>query len=113
MPNHSAGALDGIFGALSDATRRAVLERLCAGPAAVGEMAQAFDMALPSFTQHLHVLEGCGLVESRKDGRVRTYRLTPAPLRSAERWMTDRRRLWETRLDQLDRYLQTMKEKKR
>jgi DNA-binding transcriptional ArsR family regulator len=112
MPNY-VGALDDVFGALSDPTRRAVLERLCAGPAAVGEMARAFDMALPSFTQHLQVLEGCGLVESRKDGRVRTYRLTPAPLRPAERWMADRRKLWETRLDQLDRYLQTMKEKKR
>jgi DNA-binding transcriptional ArsR family regulator len=78
-------------------------------------MASAFDMALPSFTQHLRVLEDCGLVQSRKDGRVRTYRLTPRPLQAAERWMTDRRKLWETRLDQLDRYLATMamKEKKR
>jgi DNA-binding transcriptional ArsR family regulator len=115
MPNYVPARLDHVFGALSDPTRRAVVERLCAGPAAVGEMASAFDMALPSFTQHLRVLEDCGLVQSRKDGRVRTYRLTPRPLQAAERWMTDRRKLWETRLDQLDRYLATMamKEKKR
>jgi DNA-binding transcriptional ArsR family regulator len=111
MPNYS-GRLDAVFGALSDPTRRAVLERLTSGPAAVGEMAVSFDMALPSFTQHLQVLEGCGLVESRKEGRVRTYRLTPQPLEKAERWMADRRKVWETRLDQLDRYLITLKEKK-
>jgi DNA-binding transcriptional ArsR family regulator len=111
MPNYSGG-LDRVFGALSDPTRRAVLERLTRGPAAVGEMAHSFEMALPSFTQHLQVLEGCGLVESHKEGRVRTYRLTPQPLEKAFRWMTDRRKVWETRLDQLDRYLVTLKEKK-
>jgi DNA-binding transcriptional ArsR family regulator len=111
MPNHSA-RLDGVFSALADPTRRAVIARLCDGPAAVSDLARPFAMALPSFTQHLGVLERCGLVQSSKEGRVRTYRLEPRALAPAERWMLDRRKLWEIRLDQLDRYLETLKEKK-
>jgi DNA-binding transcriptional ArsR family regulator len=87
-----------------------VLSRLSAGPAAVSELARGFDMALPSFTQHLDVLEECGLARSRKVGRVRTYRLVPQPLRAAERWMAQQRALWERRLDQLDAYLLKLKE---
>lgn len=82
-----------------------MLERLSGGGAAVSELAAPFDMALPSFLQHLVVLESCGLVESEKAGRVRTYRLTPEPLRAAEGWMSQQRALWERRLDQLDGYL--------
>jgi DNA-binding transcriptional ArsR family regulator len=104
--------LDRVFNALADPTRRAVLERLCAGPAPVGELAQPFAMALPSFTQHLNVLEGCGLVRSEKNGRVRTYQLAPKPLQAAEHWMVAQRMMWETRLDQLDNYLKKMKGKK-
>ena len=74
MPNN-AKRLDRVFRALGDPTRRAVLGRLSSGPAAVSELAQPFDMALPSFTQHLAVLEECGLVRSRKTGRVRTCQL--------------------------------------
>ena len=102
--------LDRVFRALGDPTRRAVLSRLCTGPAPVSELARSFDMALPSFAQHLDVLEECGLVRSRKVGRVRTYRLVPQPLRVAERWMTQQRALWERRLDQLDSYLLQLKE---
>ena len=76
----------------------------------MSELAQPFEMALPSFTQHLEVLESCGLVRSRKAGRVRTYRLSPKPLSLAEHWMKKQRALWEKRLDQLDDYLKTMKE---
>jgi DNA-binding transcriptional ArsR family regulator len=76
----------------------------------VSELARASDMALPSFTQHLDVLERCGLVRSRKVGRVRTYRLVPQPLKAAERWMAQQRALWERRLDQLDKYLLQLKE---
>jgi DNA-binding transcriptional ArsR family regulator len=68
-------------------------------------------MALPSFTQHLAVLEDVGMVASRKEGRVRTYRLTPRPLQSAEDWMTAQHRLWERRLDRFDEYVQALKEK--
>jgi len=109
MPNQQIH-LDQVFRALGDPTRRAVLSRLSAGSAAVSELARAFDMALPSFTQHLGVLERCGLVRSRKVGRVRTYRLVPQPLKAAERWMAQQRALWERRLDQLDTYLLQLKE---
>ena len=112
MPNQSI-QLDRVFYALADPTRRAVLERLSDRPAPVSELAQPFDMALPSFTQHLNVLEDCGLVRSQKTGRVRTYQIAPQPLKAAERWMVKHRAMWETRLDQLDDYLNTMKEKER
>jgi DNA-binding transcriptional ArsR family regulator len=112
MPNQSI-QLDRVFYALADPTRRAVLERLSNRPAPVSELAQPFDMALPSFTQHLNVLEDCGLVRSQKTGRVRTYQIAPQPLKVAERWMVKHRAMWETRLNQLDDYLNTMKEKKR
>jgi DNA-binding transcriptional ArsR family regulator len=104
--------LNRVFHGLADPTRRAVLERLGKGPAAVSELAEPFNMALPSFLQHLDVLEDCGLVKSRKAGRVRTYRLTPQPLRLAEGWLEKQRALWTCRLDQLDAYLADLKEKK-
>ena len=109
MPNQQA-QLDRLFHALGDPTRRAVVQRLGRGPAAVGELAQPFKMALPSFMQHLAALEKCGLVTSRKQGRSRIYRLEPKPLEAAEKWMNEQRALWETRLDQLDSYLLQMKE---
>jgi len=68
-------------------------------------------MALPSFIQHLAVLEGCGLVRSRKSGRVRTFQLVPQPLEAAESWMAEQRALWERRLDQLDNFLKDLKER--
>jgi DNA-binding transcriptional ArsR family regulator len=78
----------------------------------VSELAQPFRMALPSFLQHLDVLENCGLVKSRKAGRVRTYQLTPQPLRRAESWLEKQRTIWDRRLDQLDTYLADLKEQK-
>ena len=109
MPNQT-DRLNQVFRALSDPTRRAVLKRLSRGPVPTLELARPFGMALPSFTQHLSMLEGCGLVKSRKIGRVRTYVLAPEPLRAAESWMTNQRKFWECRLDQLDAYLLTMRE---
>src|ERR1700730_16081089 len=109
MPNQE---LTGVFRALADPTRRAVLERLTHGPAAVGELAQPFKMALPSFVQHLGVLESCGLVSSEKRGRVRTYTIAPRPLTAAEHWLAAQRINWERRLDSLDDFLQTLKEQK-
>jgi DNA-binding transcriptional ArsR family regulator len=76
----------------------------------MSELAQPFRMALPSFSQHLDVLENCGLVRSRKQGRVRTYRLAPKPMAVVEHWLDKQRRRWEARLDQLDDYLDEMKE---
>lgn len=97
-----------MFQALADPTRRAVLRRLSGGGAAVSELAAPFDMALPSFLQHLKVLEGCGLVRSSKAGRVRTYQISPEPLRAAESWMGEQRARWERRLDRLDSYLESL-----
>ena len=102
-------SMDAIFRALSDPTRRHVLERLSRGAASVSELAAPFDMALPSFVQHLRVLEESGLVRSHKEGRVRTYRLTPARLKQAEDWLGKQRKFWERRLDQLDELLLEMK----
>jgi DNA-binding transcriptional ArsR family regulator len=109
MPNQSM-QLNRVFQALADPTRRAVLERLGRGAAPMTELAQPFKMALPSFSQHLNVLEDCGLVRSRKQGRVRTYQLSPQRLKIAETWMSRQRALWERRFDQLDDYLNTLKE---
>ncbi|HML91256.1 metalloregulator ArsR/SmtB family transcription factor [Methyloceanibacter sp.] len=103
-------AVDGVFRALSDPTRRSVLERLTHGPSSVSELAAPFEMALPSFVEHMKTLERAGLVASRKKGRVRTYSLVPERLRCAEDWLGRQRRLWEKRLDQLDSYLMKMKE---
>ena len=112
VPNQQASQLNRVFHGLADPTRRAVLERLSSGPAPVNELAEPFRMALPSFLQHLDVLEGCGLVKSRKAGRVRTYRLTPQPLRVVEGWLERQRSIWNRRLDQLDTYLADLKEQK-
>lgn len=112
MPNQSV-QLDRVFQAMADPTRRAVLERLCRGPAPMSELARPFKMALPSFSQHLDVLERCGLVRSRKLGRVRTYKLAPQPLKIAVHWIETQRQNWERRLDQLDTYLACLKEEKR
>ncbi|MEN9646997.1 MAG: hypothetical protein RL238_3666 [Actinomycetota bacterium] len=109
MPT-AAPALDEVFKALSDPTRLAVVERLGAGPASTTELARPFAMALPSFTQHLDVLERTGLVSSTKQGRIRVYRLTPAPLEQAVGWLATQREHWTRRLDQLDHYLTRMEE---
>ena len=110
MPNQTE-QLDRLFQALADPTRRAVLERLSSGPAAMSVLAQPFGMALPSFSQHLDVLEDCGLVRSQKQGRVRTYELAPRPYAAAQKWMDRQRELWERRLDQLDSYVLDLKRK--
>jgi DNA-binding transcriptional ArsR family regulator len=108
MPNQStvsAADLNRVFKALADPTRRTVVHRLALGPAPVKELAASFDMALPSFMQHLDVLEESGLVASEKTGRTRTYRLSPKPMREVEDWMIAQRAIWDRRLNQLDTYL--------
>ena len=102
---------DGVFHALSNPTRRRVLEQLSVGPATVSELAAPFDMQLPSFVQHLSVLEQSRLVKSKKRGRVRTYEIVPKRLKVVEDWLTERRQLWEARLDRLDEYVKQLKEK--
>jgi DNA-binding transcriptional ArsR family regulator len=107
---HSAAA-DDVFHALSNPTRRKVLERLSVGPATVSELAAPFDMQLPSFVQHLSVLEQSRLVRSKKHGRVRTYQIAPERFKVVDDWLTARRQLWEARLDRLDHYVEQLKEK--
>lgn len=102
--------VDRVFRALSDPTRRDVLERLSSQPASTSELAARYDMALPSFLEHLKLLEGSGLVRSRKAGRTRTYELAPEQMKIAEDWLGRQRKLWERRFDQLDSYLMKLKE---
>jgi len=111
--NPNPPPIDGIFRALADPTRRRVVERLNRSPASVSELAQPFEMALPSFIEHLKVLEGCGLVRSEKIGRTRTYQLAPEPLQLAENWLAEQRALWERRLDQFDAYVMSLKEQEK
>src|SRR5436190_10378654 len=98
-------ALDQVFHALADPARRGMLERLSRGPATVSELAEPLPMSLPAVVQHLQVLEASGLVRSEKVGRVRTCRIDMKPLSQAERWIDERRSLWERRLDRLGDYL--------
>jgi DNA-binding transcriptional ArsR family regulator len=104
MLNQSA-ALDRMFHALSDPTRRAVVARLAAGPASVSDLARPLSMSLPAVVQHLQVLETAGLIATEKAGRVRTCRMAPDALATAERWLSDCRNEWEARLDRLEAYL--------
>lgn len=104
MLNQSA-PLDQLFHALADPTRRIMVERLSRAPASVSDLARQLPISLPGVMQHLQVLEASGLVRSEKVGRVRTCRLEPAALRTAERWISERRAGWERRLDRLGDFL--------
>ena len=99
--SHMTNDFDTFFGALSDPTRRAVIERLVTGPAAVSELHAPHDIALPTFMRHLKVLEDSGLVRSEKKGRVRTVHIEAAPLAEVENWLQRQRKHWEGRLDRL------------
>jgi DNA-binding transcriptional ArsR family regulator len=98
--------LDKTFAALADPTRRAIVDRLVQGPATVSELAKPLPMSLPAAMLHLKVLEESGLVKSQKVGRVRTCRIDPQMLSAAERWVADRRAMWERNLDRLGAYLE-------
>jgi DNA-binding transcriptional ArsR family regulator len=104
MLNESA-RLDLAFQALADPTRRGMLARLSRGPASVSELARPLPISLPAVLQHLQALESSGLVRSEKVGRVRTCRLEPKALSTAERWIAEQRRLWEAQLDRLEDFL--------
>ena len=94
--------LDGIFQALADPTRRAVLGRLAQGPASISELAQPFDMALPSFMKHVRSLEQSGWILTCKRGRVRTCALERKTFAAADAWLSAQRAVWEARFDRLD-----------
>ena len=100
-----AVSIDPVFQALADPTRRSMVERLSLGPASVSELARPLSITLSAVVQHLAVLEASGLVRSEKVGRVRTCRVEPAVLRTAEDWIAAVRASWERRLDRLAEYL--------
>ena len=106
MQNYQS-PLDAAFHALADPTRRAVVSRLTKGPAPVKELAEPFDMGLPSFMKHLRILEDDGLISSEKVGRVRTCRVRAESLAAAEAWLSEQRTLWQARTDRLAAYVET------
>jgi DNA-binding transcriptional ArsR family regulator len=100
-------SLDSAFQALSDSTRRAVINRLAQGPAPVKELAKPFDMGLPAFLKHLRVLEESGLIVTEKSGRVRTCRIRANRLSDAEMWLSEQRALWQASAERLATYVET------
>ncbi len=110
MANQSAQAST-VFYALADPTRLAIVAVLGQGPASVTTLAAPFAMALPSFMKHLAVLERCGVIRSRKLGRVRTCELKPKALARAEQWLAEQRAMWESRSDRMAAFVETLHHK--
>jgi DNA-binding transcriptional ArsR family regulator len=100
MPSSKA-TIDRVFHALGDPTRRAIVEKLSEGPLSVSRLAGPLDITVTAVMQHLQVLEESGLVHTEKVGRVRTCRVEPAGLSVLEQWISNRRSMWERRLDRL------------
>lgn len=105
--------LDGIFQALADPTRRAVLARLGRGPASISDLARPFDMALPSFMKHIHLLEGSGLIRTQKQGRVRTCAIEKRRLAAVDGWLAEQRAIWEGRTDRLEQFVLNAQKKEK
>ena len=103
--------LDRAFQALADPARRGMLARLASGPASVSELAEPLRMSLPAVLQHLQALESSGLIRSEKKGRVRTCRLEPGVLSTAEQWLVDRRSEWEKRHDRFEEYVMQLRDR--
>lgn len=111
MVQHSSTRLDASFSALSDATRRGVLEQLGRGDTSITALAETFRMTLTGMKKHVRVLEQAGLVTTAKVGRVRTCRLGPARLEEEAAWLDQHRRLWDARFDALDQIVSELKQK--
>ena len=105
MLKYSVDELDRVFQALADPTRRDIVDRLVIGPASVSELAAPLPMSMPAVLQHLKILELSGLVRSEKVGRVRTCRIEATMLTNSERWIAERREMWERRFDRLEALL--------
>lgn len=103
---------ENLFHALADPTRVAVIQALCREPATVSRLAAPHKMALPSFVQHLRVLEDCGWISTHKQGRVRTCKINPDALTRSAQWLLGQKAVWEKRLDQLDSLLYKLKDDK-
>lgn len=113
MVQYSQARLDGSFAALSDATRRGVLEQLGRADASITDLAEKFQMTLTGMKKHVGVLEEAGLVTTEKIGRVRTCKLGPRRLEEEAAWLERYRRLWDSRFDELEQLVQTLKRKER
>ncbi len=111
MVHHSGTGLDAAFAALSDATRRGVLERLGRADASITELAEKFHMTLTGMKKHVGVLERAGLVATEKVGRVRTCKLGPSRLAAETAWIEAYRQLWCSRFDELDKVIEELKRK--
>lgn len=111
MVEYSDTMLDGVFGALSDPTRRALLEQLRDGPATVGELADPHDITLQGVSKHLKKLEQAGLIRRRRDGREVRCEILLQPMQQAATWLDEQRRFWTARLDRLDEVLKTSEKK--
>ncbi|MFE9103843.1 ArsR/SmtB family transcription factor [Actinomadura geliboluensis] len=109
MAQYSA-ELDGVFVALADPTRRAVVRRLGSGPVSVGDLAREFPMKLPSFMKHVRTLEASGLIRTAKAGRVRTCTLNRERLVLLDEWLAEQRRIWEERTDRLEQFVTDVEE---
>jgi DNA-binding transcriptional ArsR family regulator len=110
MVKYQGDALDSVFAALADPTRRGVLETLSGGSVPVTELAAPHDMSLPGFMKHLRVLEDAGLIERTKEGRVVSCELSAAPMKAAAAWMSRYEKFWTDKLDSLARYLYQQEE---
>jgi DNA-binding transcriptional ArsR family regulator len=113
MVQYSTERLDASFAAISDATRRGVLEQLGRGDASITDLAQAFHMTLTGMRKHVGVLEQAVLVTTAKVGRVRTCRLGPRRLEQETAWIERHRRLWDSRFDELDNVLEELQRKEK
>jgi DNA-binding transcriptional ArsR family regulator len=106
MVKHLHDRIEGLFGALADPTRRAIVERLTDGPLSVGDIAEPFACSLPAISKHLTVLEQAGIIDRRTEGRTRYCTLRPDALADAAEWLNRYRTFWENRLDALERHLE-------
>jgi DNA-binding transcriptional ArsR family regulator len=113
MVQFSRARLNASFAALADATRRGVLEQLGRSDASITDLAEKFHMTLTGMKKHVGVLEQAGLVTTEKIGRVRTCRLGSRRLDEETAWLESYRRLWDARFDELDRVVETLKEKEK
>jgi DNA-binding transcriptional ArsR family regulator len=113
MVQHSRGRLDASFGAISDATRRGVLEQLGRSDASITDLAERFHMTLTGMKKHVGILEQAGLVSTEKVGRVRTCKLGPRRLEEETAWIEKYRKLWDARFDELDKVVEELKRKEK
>ncbi len=113
MVQHSTRNIDHVMAAISDPTRRAILERLARGPARISDLAEPFPMSLTGFCKHVRVLERARLVRRTRRGRENTLELSPEPLREVARWVLKYEQFWNARLDRLENFFAAQKERLR